>query len=284
MKSIDLIRRVLHEDAGAGDPTSEVLFGPKVRAAAEIRAKAKGVLAGIRVAEAVFRATDPDVRFRATACDGDRVRQGRVVARLEGRARSLLKGERLALNYICRLSGIATLTHAFVGRIKGTGVLLRHTRKTTPLLRDNELAAVRAGGGSIHRRSLGDGVLVKDNHLAILGDPALLAPAIRRWRERGFDPMVEVTDERQARAALGAGARSLLIDNAKTRVVRRVVAIARSGEFGHVFLEASGGVTLEDVRRIARTGVDAISVGRITHSAPALDFSLEILPPSPARA
>jgi nicotinate-nucleotide pyrophosphorylase (carboxylating) len=242
------------------------------------------VLAGIRVAEAVFLATDPGVRFRALASDGDRVRPGRVVARLNGRARSILKGERLALNYICRLSGIATLTQAFVRRIRGTGVLLRHTRKTTPLLRDNELEAVRAGGGSIHRRSLGDGVLVKDNHLALLGDPALLAPSIRRWRARGFHPMVEVTDVRQAEAVLRAGARSLLIDNARVAAIRRVVALARSGRFGHVFLEASGGVTLEDARRIARTGVDAISVGRITHSAPALDFSLEILPPPPARA
>lgn len=272
------IRLALREDAPRGDPTSAAVLPPGGRASAEIRAKATGIVAGLAAARAALLAAGRGVRVRLLARDGDPVRPGTAIARVEGPARAILKGERLALDLLCHLSGVATLARAYAEAVRGTGAAVRHTRKTTPLWRDLEIAAVLAGGGSPHRRSLSDGVLVKDNHLALLGDPARLAGAIRRWRQRGLEPMVEVTDERQARAALAAGARSLLVDNASPARIRRIARIARRGPFGRVFLEASGGITLENARRIARTGVDAISVGRLTHSAPALDFSLEILP------
>jgi nicotinate-nucleotide pyrophosphorylase (carboxylating) len=268
-----LIELALEEDLGRGDVTSEALIPPDREAEGEVLVKARGVIAGLEVAAAVFRAVDPTLAWEALARDGEAVSPGQVVARVSGRARSILAAERTALNFLQRLSGIATLTARYVEALRGTRARLTDTRKTTPGWRYLEKMAVRAGGGHSHRLDLAGGILIKDNHLALSGND--IPAAIRAVREQAPHTLrveVEVTSLAGVEAALAAGAEVILLDNMSLEEMRRAVALVS----GRALLEASGGITLETVRAVAETGVDLISSGAITHSATALDLSLEI--------
>ena len=267
----DFVRRTLAEDLGeGGDVTSRATIAEDARFTAEMRARQQIVVAGIEIAAAFFRALDADVRIELLAGDGDRAEAGSALMRLEGNARAMLAAERSALNTLQHLSGIATLTRTYVDAIAGTGATLLDTRKTVPGLRILEKHAARMGGASNHRMRLDDGVLIKDNHVAVCGG---VAEAVRRAKAAGTGLEVQVEVDRidQIEPALAAGADRLLLDNmdpAKLREAVRLVA-------GRVPLEASGGVTLETIRFIAETGVDFISVGRITQSAAAVDIGLD---------
>jgi len=277
--SLELERVVgmaLGEDLPWGDVTTESLFPAAVPARGEVVVKRRGVVAGLPVVEAVFRRLSPEVRVRAEVEEGAEVERGQVVAVVEGDGRVLLWGERVALNFLGRLSGIATLTRRYVEAVAGLGCRIVDTRKTTPGLRVLEKYAVRVGGGANHRFGLSDGVLVKDNHLALLRRQGVsLREALARVRARvphGVRIQVEVTELEQVEEAIEAGADALLMDNMDLATLREAVARCR----GRVLTEASGGITLETVRAVAETGVDLISVGALTHSAPALDVSLEL--------
>ncbi|MCH8283539.1 MAG: carboxylating nicotinate-nucleotide diphosphorylase [Chloroflexi bacterium] len=272
----DLVRRALDEDAAEADVTTQALVGASETGAGVFLVKAGGVLAGLPVAEAVFHAVDPSVAFQARAADGQRVRRRHVVATIEGPLASLLVGERVALNFLQRLSGIATLTARYVRAVRGTGAEILDTRKTTPGLRRLEKYAVRMGGGRNHRMDLSDAVLIKDNHLAAIRAQGLtIKDAVRRARSQappGITVEVEVTSVDESREAVDAGVDVVLLDNMGLDAMRRAVLAAR----GKARTEASGGITLSTVRAVAETGVDFISVGALTHSAKALDISLEI--------
>ena len=261
------VRSFLAEDVGDGDVTTESVVPAGARLAATLLLKERGVVAGLEIAEAVFRELDSDVEFDYLAHDGDVV-QGEVT-RVAGDARALLTGERTALNLLGRLSGIATLTARYVEAVEATGATILDTRKTTPGLRALEKLAVRAGGGTNHRFGLHDGVLIKDNHLRLGGG---IAASIRRARETGLAVEVEVETLDEVREALAAGADTILLDNMTLDQLRDAVREVA----GRAKTEASGGVTLETVRTIAETGVDFISVGALTHSARSLDVSLEV--------
>ena len=275
LTELDLDRVVceaLAEDLGSGDVTSQGVIEAQSRCRAQIVAKERGVMCGLPAAEAVFRALDPEVEFRALVQDGDLVQAPpAAVAEVEGPARAVLAGERTALNLLCRLSGIATLTRRFVEAVEGTGAVILDTRKTTPGLRALEKYAVLCGGGRNHRFGLDDGILIKDNHIRLVGG---IQAAVERMRRAGTDLPIEVEAETldDVVEALEAGADAILLDNMTLDELRRAVALAR----GRAKLEASGGVSLDTVRAIAETGVDFISVGALTHSAPALDLSLEV--------
>jgi nicotinate-nucleotide pyrophosphorylase (carboxylating) len=262
----DLIERALAEDVGAGDLTTNAVVPADARARAEIVQKEPGVIVGLAVAEAVFRRIDPALAFTARIADGER-REGGLVAEVSGPARGILTGERVALNFVQRLSGIATLTARFVEAVEGTGAVILDTRKTTPGMRELEKAAVAAGGGRNHRHGLFDAILIKENHIALAGG---VGEAVRRALAEGVPVEVECATLDEVEEALTASATHLLLDNMSPAELREAVARAA----GRAKLEASGGVTLETVREIAETGVDYISVGALTHSAPALDLSL----------
>jgi nicotinate-nucleotide pyrophosphorylase (carboxylating) len=261
----------LAEDVGAGDVTTESTVEENASCTARLLLKEPGVVCGLPAVEAVFRALDPDVSFEPSAADGDRVAQATGLARISGRTRAVLTGERTALNILGRLSGIATLTRSFVEAIDGSGAAILDTRKTTPGLRALEKYAVRCGGGRNHRFGLDDGILVKDNHLRAAGG---VRPAVERLRAAGTGLPIEVEAESldDVREALAAGAEQILLDNMPPALMREAVALAD----GRATLEASGGVSLATVREIAETGVDFISVGALTHSARSLDVSLEL--------
>jgi nicotinate-nucleotide pyrophosphorylase (carboxylating) len=260
------IDRWLAEDVGDGDLTSLAVIDEDATCTARLLVKEPGVVCGLEVAAEVFD------RLGATleplAADGDAVEPG-PVSRVEGPARGVLAGERLALNVLGRLSGIATLTRRYVDAVAGTGAIILDTRKTTPGLRALEKYAVACGGGQNHRLGLYDGILIKDNHLRVGG---ALAEAVRRAKETGAPVEVECDAHTQVREALAAGADSILLDNMSLPELREAVQLSR----GQARLEASGGVTLDTVRAVAETGVDFISVGALTHSARALDVSLEV--------
>jgi nicotinate-nucleotide pyrophosphorylase (carboxylating) len=267
----EFVKRILAEDLGrGGDVTSNATIAATARFAAEMNARQAIVVAGIEVAAAFFRALDADVHVEIIARDGDRVEHGMTLMRLNGDARSLLSAERSALNTLQHLSGIATLTRQYVDAIAGTGTVLLDTRKTIPGLRDLEKYAARAGGAENHRMRLDDGILIKDNHVAVCGG---VAEAVRRAKaaKTGLQVQVEVDSLDQIEPALDAGADRLLLDNMDPAQLRE--AVRRVG--GRVPLEASGGVTLETIRFLAETGVNFISVGRITQSAPAVDIGLD---------
>ncbi len=269
-----LIDLALAEDIGGGDVTTLATVAADRRARGTLLAKSPGVISGLDVAAAVFRRVDPAVVFTPLVADGARVGERQPIATVEGAARSLLVGERTALNLLQRLSGVATLTAAFVAAVAGTGARIVDTRKTTPGLRALEKAAVRHGGGHNHRFGLADGVLIKDNHLAAVGGPNRVAEAVRLARAtapHGLKIEVEVTTLPELDEALGVGADIVLLDNMP--VAELAEAVRRTA--GRALLEASGGVTLETVRAVAETGVGLISVGALTHSAPALDISLD---------
>jgi nicotinate-nucleotide pyrophosphorylase len=266
-----LVRSALDEDLGAGDATSEATVPENVRARGILLAKQELVVAGLDVARAVFEALEPALRFQAEGKEGDRFFPDTVIATVEGRARALLSAERVALNFLQHLSGVATLTRRFVEAVAGTGARIRDTRKTTPLLRFLEKHAVEVGGGVPHRGGLDAGILVKDNHVRLAGS---VRQATRRAvaGARGLPVEIEVDALDQLEEAIEAGAQMILLDNFTPEDARAAVARVR----GRVPLEASGGIRLENVRAFAEAGVDYIAIGALTHSAPAADISLEI--------
>jgi nicotinate-nucleotide pyrophosphorylase (carboxylating) len=269
----DLVRAALREDMPEGDVTAESLVPPGEVSTAVLLAKEDGVLAGLPVARRVFELVDAGTVLSDERPDGTRLRRGDIVARVEGLTVALLKAERTALNFLQRLSGIATVTRRFVDAVSGTKAKILDTRKTTPGLRLLEKYAVRMGGGTNHRLGLSDMVLIKDNHLKHVGS---IAEAVRRARERapaGIKVEVEVTGLEEARQALAAGADVVMLDNMAEDEMKAVVDLFR----GALPVEVSGNVTLERAPAIAALGVDYISVGALTHSAKALDISLEFL-------
>jgi nicotinate-nucleotide pyrophosphorylase (carboxylating) len=277
---VDAVRRAvaeaLAEDDAWRDVTTAALVPPDQQGRAVIIAKASGVLAGLPVVEAVFHALDPSLTFELAVADGARLSPGQVVARVAGALSPILRGERVALNFLQRMSGVATHTARLVGALEGLPTRLLDTRKTAPGLRAFDKYAVRVGGGHSHRFNLADGILIKDNHLAALKARGVdIVHAVRMARLASPHTLrveIEVTSVDQALEALAAGAEVLLLDNMQLEDVQRVATVAR----GRALTEASGGITLENVRAVAETGVDFISVGAVTHSAPALDMSLDV--------
>ena len=270
----DFVLRTLAEDLGAGgDVTSNATIPADARFTAEMSCRQAIVVAGLEIAAAFFRALDPSVGIEQPVSDGDRLVHGTTMMRLAGNARAMLAAERSALNTLQHLSGIATLTRQYVDAIAGTGAVLIDTRKTLPGLRVLDKYAARMGGAENHRMRLDDGVLIKDNHVAVCGG---VAEAVRRAKQAntGLQVQVEVDRIEQIEAALAAGADRLLLDNMDAAMLRQAVALVA----GRVPLEASGGVTLESIRFLAETGVNFISVGRITQSAPAVDIGLDYAP------
>jgi len=265
------VQRVLAEDLGSGgDVTSRATIAQNTRFTAAMNARQPIVVAGLETAAEFFRAMDRQVQIELLAADGDRVSTGATLMHLAGNARGMLSAERSALNTLQHLSGIATLTRQYVDAITGRGAVLLDTRKTLPGLRVLEKYAARMGGAQNHRMRLDDGVLIKDNHVAVCGG---VAEAVRRARSAntGFQVQVEVDRIDQIEPALAAGADRLLLDNMDPAQLREAVRVVA----GRVPLEASGGVTLETIRSLAETGVDFISLGRITQSAPAVDIGLD---------
>ncbi len=268
-----LVDLALAEDLTGGDITSQATVPAELLAHAKVRAKAPGVIAGLAVAQLVCQQVDPALEWTPLVADGDSVAPSTVIATLDGPARAILMAERTLLNFLQRLSGVATLTARYVALIEGTGARLVDTRKTTPGWRVIEKAAVCAGGGTNHRLSLSDGVLIKDNHLALGGMD--IAGAVRQARANAPHTVrieVEVEDLDGVQQALEAGADIIMLDNMGLEDMRS--AVERIG--GRAIVEASGGITLERIRAVAETGVDLISCGAITHSAVALDISLDI--------
>jgi nicotinate-nucleotide pyrophosphorylase (carboxylating) len=267
----EFVTGTLAEDLGiGGDVTSAATLRGDANFTASIVAREPIVVAGLDIAVAIFRALDPEVGLDQPAADGDRIEAGGVLVRLDGNGRAMLAAERSALNTLQHLSGIATLTRRYVDAIEGTGATLLDTRKTIPGLRVLDKYAARMGGAQNHRMRLDDGVLIKDNHVAACGG---VAEAVRRAKSAntGFEIQVEVDRLDQVEPALAAGADRLLLDNMAPTMLREAVELVA----GRVPLEASGGVTLETIRAIAETGVDFISLGRITQSAPAVDIGLD---------
>jgi len=265
-----LIALALDEDVGPGDRTAEAVVPEEARGAALIVAKEPCVISGVEAAARVFRALDPDVQVEELLSEGAQASAGAGVLRARGRLRALLTAERTALNLLQRLCGVATLTRRYVDALRGTKTRLLDTRKTTPGMRALEKAAVRAGGGGNHRGALFDGILVKDNHAAAAGS---VGEAVRRARAAAPPLMIveaEVSSPAQIDEALAAGAQMLLLDNLGDAELQAAVAQVA----GRVPTEASGGVTLERLVRIAAAGVDYVSVGAVTHSAPAIDLSM----------
>lgn len=269
----DAVRQALLEDLGrAGDITTLATVAPDAEARLVIRGRTAGTIAGMPLVEAAFHEMDPSIQVRRHIAEGERIDKGTVVVTVHGNAQAILSAERVALNYIGRLSGIATATRAFADRIAHTRARITCTRKTTPGLRAFEKYAVRCGGGSNHRFGLDDAILIKDNHIAVCGS---IVEAIRRARAYAGHLIkleVEVDTLDQLRAALTAGPDVVLLDNMPPALLKQAVEITA----GEAILEASGGVTLETVAAIAETGVDYISSGWITHSAPVLDLGLDI--------
>lgn len=266
------VEAALAEDLGqAGDITTDSIIPADLTSEAKIVARKEGVVAGLPLAEASFKTLDPDCRFERKVEDGARVAAGQTLARVQGKTRALLSAERVALNFLGHLSGIATLTAAYVAAVKGTKARIVCTRKTTPGLRALDKYAVRAGGGTNHRFGLYDAVLVKDNHIAAAGG---IAPALDRLFARNRHLVkveVEVETLAQLEEALRFPIDAVLLDNMDTPTLKKAVVFAGN----RVLTEASGGVTLETVRKIAETGVDLISLGALTHSAPSLDLGLD---------
>ncbi|CAN5188132.1 carboxylating nicotinate-nucleotide diphosphorylase [soil metagenome] len=267
------VRAALDEDLGAaGDITSTATIPMEAQAVATFGSRKPGVVAGLPLAEAAFHAVDPSVRFERILNDGDRVAAGSVVARVSGNARAILAGERVALNYLCRLSGIATATAALVDRVNHTRAVILDTRKTTPGMRVFEKYAVACGGGQNHRMGLHDAILIKDNHIAVAGS---VAAAIRAARAHapGVRLEIEVASLAELDEAMAERPDIVMLDNMNPADMREAVRRVA----GKAKLEASGNVTLETIGPIAETGVDYISSGWITHSAPALDLGLDVV-------
>lgn len=278
----EFIRKALAEDVGNGDITSESIIGISAKCSARIVAKQRTVLAGVDFAREVFAQVDPNISFRPRAKDAALIEKGETVVILNGLTRSILAGERLALNMMQRLSGIASLTRQFVDSTKDFKVRIVDTRKTTPGMRFMEKYAVRAGGGYNHRFGLFDGILIKDNHIIAAGGIKEAVKRVSRAHHL-LKVEVEVTNLKDLREAIRAGVDIVMLDNMRIEVMREAVRIARAAR-EKILLEASGNVSLSTVRDIAATGVDLISIGAITHSAPAADLSLKVTPGKPLSA
>jgi len=265
-----IVRRALAEDLGWGDVTTEATVDPAIRGRGEIVVKSACVLAGLDVAAEAFRQLDPAVQITVFYEDGTQCQPGTIVARIRGSAALMLTAERTALNFMQRLSGIATLTRRYVDAAGG-GIVVLDTRKTTPTLRALEKYAVRAGGGSNHRSGLDDGILIKDNHIRLGGG---VAAALERMKAAQQEMPIEIEAQSLAQVdeALAAGVDVILLDNLSLDDTRRAVARVA----GRAKIEISGGVTLERMPELAQTGADYVSIGALTHSAPAADLSLEI--------
>ena len=303
-----LVRLALKEDIGDGDITTKVTVPTGIKAKGRIVAKERGIIAGLEIAGLVFKIVErrEKIQFRARVKDGDKVKKGQVVAEVSGPARSILMAERTALNFLQRLSGIATFTAKFVDQVRPYRVKIKDTRKTTPGWRTLEKYAVRVGGGYNHRRRLDDGVLIKDNHIKIT--PTLTLPHYPKGHKQGGGDVgegakrkgeipvieeliklarkkvsprmkieIEVKNLREAKEAVQAGADIIMLDNMTVEQMRKAVKIVRMTIDHRPLVEASGRINLYNVKEIARTGVDMISVGALTHSAKGLDMSLEII-------
>lgn len=268
----DLIRRALAEDIGHGDVTTDSLVSPDMQASGVFLAKAGGVLAGIEVSQAVFAALDSEVAFMIHKRDGDLINPGDILARAEGSAATLLTGERLALNFVQRLSGIATKTRQLVDLIGDSPVRLVDTRKTTPGLRVLEKYAVTVGGGYNHRFGLYDGVMIKDNHIVVAGGISQAVSQVRARVPHTLKIEVEVDNLDQLKEALEAGADIILLDNMDPATMKKAVKMTK----GRALLEASGGINEQTIAAVAGTGVNIISSGALTHSAVSLDISFDI--------
>jgi nicotinate-nucleotide pyrophosphorylase (carboxylating) len=270
------IAQAIAEDLGQGDVTTEALIPKTQQGKASIVVKAKGIIAGVEVAKQVFLKVDPELKMAILIEDGTEVKPGDIVAKIEGRVASILKAERVALNFLQRLSGIASETCHYVQAVKGLPVQITDTRKTTPGLRTLEKYAVRVGGGKNHRTHLGDGILIKDNHLAALRRQGLSIKEIVIKAHQKAPPElkieVEVKTTQEAVEAAEAGADIIMFDNMGLEDMRQAVQLIK----GRALIEASGGITLDRVRAVAETGVDLISIGALTHSVKALDISLEL--------
>ncbi len=269
----ELVRRALLEDVGPGDITTEATVPADQLCTAAIVAKEEGVICGHPVAQTVFRVMDPALSYETLVPEGEAISPGQEVARISGPARSLLTAERVALNFIQHMSGIATTTRRLSEKIKYYHARLVETRKTTPGLRLLEKYAVRVGGGLNHRYGLHDAVLIKDNHIAIAGGIRQAVMAARKVASHATRVEVEVETLEQLQEALEVGADVILLDNMDPETMRKAVEMTA----GKAILEASGGITEQNVEEVARTGVDIISMGALTHSVKALDLSLEIL-------
>lgn len=273
-----LIDLALTEDVGTGDITSIATVPADRTATAIMLAKDSGVLSGIDVAREVFRTVDPDLEFEALKGNGDAVENRDEIAVISGNARSILTAERTALNFVQRLSGVATITASYVNALTGSKSRIVDTRKTTPGMRLLQKRAVQHGGGSNHRFGLADGVLIKDNHLAAIGGENRIADAISAARATAPHTLkieVEVTSLEELRQALDAGADIVMLDNMDTATIAEAVSIRNSHQ-NKALLEASGNITIERLPELGATGVDLISAGALTHSAPSLDISLDI--------
>jgi nicotinate-nucleotide pyrophosphorylase (carboxylating) len=272
----EIIDRALAEDLGKGDVTTAALIAGDRRGTGLIVAKEEGILAGINVAKQVFHRVDPELKVDVLLEDGARIKPGNKVADVSGSIASILKAERVVLNFLQRLSGIASGTNRYVEAVKGLPVRIMDTRKTTPGLRSLEKHAVKVGGGDNHRMSLGDGILIKDNHLAALRSQGLsIKEIVAKARQNSPQRMpveVEVGTVLEALEAVEAGADIVMLDNMNPEDMRKAV----KSIYGRALIEASGGITLDNVRAVAETGVDFISIGALTHSARALDISLEL--------
>lgn len=285
---VDVVHRAIAEDLGGGvDVTTTATVGPDALATADFVVRAAGCVSGLDVAAAVIEAVcgPESVRIERHVHEGDRVAPGARLLTAAAPTRGLLTAERTALNLLCHLSGVATLTSRWVDAVAGTGAVVRDTRKTTPGLRALEKYAVRCGGGRNHRMSLADAALVKDNHVAAAGGVVAAFDAVRR-EAPGVAVEVEVDDLEQLRAVIAAGADVVLLDNmepGQMRAAVRIVAEHRGAGGRPVVLEASGGLSLERAKEVARTGVDYLAVGALTHSAPALDIGLDIVSDPTAR-
>jgi nicotinate-nucleotide pyrophosphorylase (carboxylating) len=276
----EAVNHALAEDIGRGDITSRSTVRPGQRARGSFLAKQDFVLAGLEVADAVFAAFDYQMQIEANVADGEELTAGKMFGRVSGEAQMLLAAERVALNFLQRLSGVATITRRYADAVAGTKAKIVDTRKTTPGLRMLEKYAVTVGGGHNHRLGLDDGVLIKDNHIALAGG---VTEAVRRAREAAghlHKIEVEVANFEQLKEALAARADIVMLDNLTPEMVREAVQIVNQHEPSErrTLLEASGGITLENVRAYAEAGADLISIGALTHSAPAVDISLKIKP------
>jgi nicotinate-nucleotide pyrophosphorylase (carboxylating) len=266
------IRRALEEDIGSGDITTSLLIPDEDISRGHFIAKSTFILAGLPFAQEVFRILNPDMQWTSSIADGEKVRKGDVIAELSGKTKTILTGERVSLNILQRLSGIATLTNRYVESIQGSKGRIVDTRKTVPGMRFMEKYAVRKGGGYNHRFGLFDGILIKNNHIKAVGS---VSAAVRRAKEAHHLAKIEIEVEsiQDLLQALEAGADIVMLDNMSVSDMRKAVQIVQ----GRLLLEASGGINLDNVREIAETGVDIISVGALTHSASAVDISLQVV-------
>ena len=275
----NLLRSFLAEDIGAGDITTETTVSVDQRARGEVIAKAPLVLAGIELFAEVFRLLDLTTEVEIISHDGEDLTPGKIPAHVSACARALLTGERVALNLLQRLSGVATLTREFVRAIEGTRAEILDTRKTTPGLRALEKYAVRVGGGKNHRKDLGEAVLIKENHIRLAGGVSAALKASQAAKGRAAWIEIEVTNLEELRAALPHNPDVIMLDNMSPTLVRQAVdEVRKRGAAKKIRTEASGGITLDNVREFAEAGVDWISIGALTHSAPAVDLSFEIEP------